>query len=233
MSATRSSGPDDERVAVHQRPARRREGDHARGHVAVERRGDDGGAATRARASRMSLLRGAAVRDHEQPDPDLDRDPLRLGPVADHDDVARLRSRAAASRSPSPGPTRGRRPPCRAPPRAARPPARPRSRRPPSGRRGATPRATRARSAGPARARSSRRRAARPSSTTGTRSTSSRAMMRPTWRTGSRSSASGKRVRITSRTRSSTCGSSSGTGAPLRSSTQRVCALSSPSRTGT
>ena len=61
----------------------------------------------------------------------------------------------------------------------------------------------------------------------------SRAMISPTSRTGSRSAARGKRSRITSRARSRTWRSSCGSLAPLRSSTQRVWAFSSPSRTGT
>jgi hypothetical protein len=58
-------------------------------------------------------------------------------------------------------------------------------------------------------------------------------MASPTARTGSSCPAVGNSVRITSHTRSITCGRNSGSGAPLRSSTQRVWAFTSPSRTGT
>ena len=181
----------------------------------------------------MSSSGRRAVAGDEQRDAGLDRDPLGVGAVADHDDVAGLEAERERL---------GRH---REHPHAAadlvvalahellalehggdRADRRRRVEL-------ATPRATRGRSGGRARARSSRRRARLPSSTIGTRSTSSRAMIRPTSRTGSPCSASGNRSRITSRTRSITCGSSGGSSAPLRSSTQRVCAFSSPSRTGT
>ena len=70
------------------------------------------------------------------------------------------------------------------------------------------------------------------SSTIGTRSRFSRAPIRPTSRTGSCWSATGNFSRITSRTRRKMWGRNSGSGAPLRSSSQRVCAFTSPSRTG-
>ena len=82
-------GAHDQRVVIHQRAARRRQRDHPARDVAVERRGDDRGAALTRQREDVRLGRGA-VAEHEQRDADVDRDPLRVGPVADHDHVARL-----------------------------------------------------------------------------------------------------------------------------------------------
>ena len=66
---------------------RRREGDHAAGDVAVQRRADDGGAVLA--GEREHLLGGhRAVARDQQRDAELDRAALGVGPVADHDDVA-------------------------------------------------------------------------------------------------------------------------------------------------
>ena len=82
-------GRDGQRLAVHQRPARRRQRDHAAGHVAVQRRGDDRGPAL-AREREDVVVRPAAVAGHEQRDAEVDRDPLRVRAVADDDHVAGL-----------------------------------------------------------------------------------------------------------------------------------------------
>ena len=70
-------------------------------------------------------------------------------------------------------------------------------------------------------------------STIGVSSSSARVIANPAARIGSSSWAIGTSVRMTSRARSRTWGSSRGSVAPLRSNSQRVCGLHSPSRTGT
>ena len=70
-------------------------------------------------------------------------------------------------------------------------------------------------------------------STSGTISRPLRAIIRPTSRTDASSFAVTTSSCMTSTTRRNTWGRNSGSGAPARSSTQRVWALRSPSRTGT
>ena len=225
-------GVDGQRLRVDQRPARRRQRDHPRRHVAVQRRAHDHDAAFA--GERQQLVdRRRPVAGDEQADAELDRRPLRVVAVADHDDVARADLGSAASRRPSPGTRSGRRP------RRSR-------RHTPSGPAAhARSRSTLVGASSSDGSRESRmyRRASERSvitpasapspSTIGTRSRSSRAISRPTSRTGSPSPACGNSRRITSLTRSITCARNSGSGACARESTQRVCSLTSPSRTGT
>ena len=185
-----------QRLAVDQRAAGRRQRDHAGGHVAVQRRADHRDSALDRERERVVGGRRAVAR-HEQADAELDRRPLRVVAVADDHDVARPRSRSAASRRPSPG-TRSARRSRRRRRTRARPAARARSRSRGSARRARTARATRGCSAAPASARSSRPASAPSPSTTGTRSRSSRAISRPTSRTGSPSPACGNSRRMTS-----------------------------------
>ena len=112
MSATQVVGPDHQRLAIHQRPARRRQRDHAARDVAVQRRDDDGRARARGRARGCPRSARVPLVITSSADAELDRDPLRVGPVADHDHVARLEAASAATRWPSPAPRRGPSPRC-------------------------------------------------------------------------------------------------------------------------
>ena len=80
-------GPDRQRIAVHEGAAGRRQRDHAAGDVAVQRRQDDGGAVV-AGQGEDGLRRGDAVAGDEQVDPGLDDAALGVVAVADDDDVA-------------------------------------------------------------------------------------------------------------------------------------------------
>ncbi len=90
-------GRDRDRLAVHQRQARRRQRDHPRGDVAVERRDDDGDAAL-AREREVVVGHRGGVRRDEEADADLERDPLCVGPVADDDHVAGLEAHRQRAR---------------------------------------------------------------------------------------------------------------------------------------
>jgi hypothetical protein len=65
-------GAHGERLGVHERPARRREGDHTAGHVAVQRRADDGRAVLAGEREHLVGGRRAVARD-QQRDAELDR----------------------------------------------------------------------------------------------------------------------------------------------------------------
>ena len=181
----------------------------------------------------MSLLRGAAVRDHEQPDADLDRDALRLWPVADDDHVAHLeaeRERAARHRE---HPHAARHLRVRLPHELlALEHAGDRADR----RRGVEPRRPARLAHVAPRQRALGHHAGQPPAVVDDRHEVDLVAGHDQADLAHRvalARRAGSALRMTSRTRSSTCGSSSGSGAPLRSSTQRVCAFSSPSRTGT
>ena len=81
-------GPDGQRLGVGQRPAWRRQGDHPARDVGVERADDHGGATSRARARGSPRAGLGAVAGDEQRGAELERLPLRIGAVADDDDVA-------------------------------------------------------------------------------------------------------------------------------------------------
>ena len=80
-------GRSGQRFALHQRAARRRERDHPAGHVAVERRHDHRRAVLAGKVEDV-VGRGRVVREHDQLRASLDRHPLGVGAVADHDHVA-------------------------------------------------------------------------------------------------------------------------------------------------
>ena len=77
-----------QRIALHQRTARRGQRDHPARDVAVERRGDHGGSPI---AGQLEDLVGGlcVVGEHEQAGAALDGQPLCVGAIADHDHVAR------------------------------------------------------------------------------------------------------------------------------------------------
>ena len=121
MSVTRSSGARSA-ARVHQRAARRRERDHARGHVAVQRRDDD--RRPRSAASARISSRGSVallVTSSPAPSSIASRWASGRSPTTT---TSPGRSRSGASRRPSPAPRLGRdlasSPPPRARPRARR-----------------------------------------------------------------------------------------------------------------
>ena len=206
-------GAHGERLAVHQRAARRRQRDHAR----RSRRCPAASATTAVPRSRGQLEhlvgRLGAVAGHQQPDAELDRRALRVRRGCRRRPRRPRRSPRQRRRRPSPAPRPGRRPRARRRPRPARPAA-PRRSRSTARRRVelATPRATRGCSGGRARARSSRprarRRRRRSAPGRGPRAPSSR----PTSRTGSSSLGQRELARASRRARAA----SRGAGTPAR-----------------
>ena len=220
-------GRDGQRLAVHQRPARRRQRDHAARHVGVERRGDHRGAALAREREDVVVRLGCRCwspaarrrsRSRSAARPAGRRRRRRRRP----------RSRSAASRWPSRAPTRG--------PLTSRVPAR---------RRAARPRAPRRSRRSRSGASQARRLARLADVAAGELALGHHAgELALVVDDGTRSSVlaghdqadladrlavvgDGKRSRITSRTRSMMCGQElAARCAPLRSSTQRVCALS-------
>jgi hypothetical protein len=80
-------GRDGQRILLHERPARSRQRDHATGDVRVERRDDHRGAVL-ARGLQHAVGRAGAVARDDQRGAEVDREPLGVLAVADHDDVA-------------------------------------------------------------------------------------------------------------------------------------------------
>ncbi len=113
MSDSRSSGSAVRGFAAHHLAGRHRLRDEAAGDVRVERGEDDAGAAAAGELDHLGV--GArAVRRHQEGHPDLDGPPLRVGAVADHDDVVGPHRPAHGRRVHGHGPQ----PPVQAPRRA-------------------------------------------------------------------------------------------------------------------